>query len=81
MGKTVMEQGGDGIRRGQARAPFDPQSRAGQTRWHRPALPSFLPGVKEKALPGVTALAPCSREEVVENKACTRLPVEGAVLE
>lgn len=76
-----MEQGRDGIRRGQAGAPSYPQSCAGQTRWHRPAPLPFLPGVEEKALPGVTALGPRSQEEVVENKACTRLPVEGAFLE
>lgn len=43
--------------------------------------PTALPS-RQEALPGVTARGlHSSTEEVVENKACTRLPIEGAVLE
>lgn len=76
-----MEQCRDGIRRGQAGAPSYPQSCAGQTHWHRLAPLPFLPGIEEKALPGVMVLGPRSQERVVENKAYTKLPIERAALE
>lgn len=73
-----MEQDGDAIRRSQAGAPSSWQSHTGETRWQCPAPLPFLPGIKEKALPGVTALAPLSQEEGAENKDLTGLPIEGA---
>lgn len=81
LGKVVMEQGRDGIRKGQAGAPSTFRASTGQTCWHHLALLPFLLGIEEKALTGVTALGPHYQEEVVENKACTRLLVEGGVFE
>lgn len=80
LGKAVTEQDRDGIRR----VRQEPV-RCAEPCWPDAlALPSplsFLPGVEEKALPGVTVLGPLSQEEVVENKACTRLHAEGVVLQ
>lgn len=76
-----MEQDRDAIRRSQAEAPSSWQSSTGETRWHCPVLLPLLPGIKEKALPWVMALAPLSQEEGAENKDFTRLLIEGAAPE
>lgn len=60
---------------------MDLQSHPGQTWWQHPAPLPFLPGVEEKALPGVPAQRfPSWGEEVVENRACTGLTIEGVIL-
>lgn len=72
----MMKQGRDCDGKGQAGVLS-----TSQAQWHHPALLLFLPAVEGKALPGVTAWRLHSMgEERVENKACTGLSIEAAIL-